>query len=222
MLRYIKKICGFFIDLVYPRRCPYCRAVIESYEHACKNCIDEMPSDGIHQGVGLGYRCVSALPYDGKYRTAMLSFKFDNKLQYSKQFAVLITNEVLKSYPDMVFDYITYVPMHKKAEASRGYNQCELLAKDVADILKLPCVGVLNKIRETEPQHKTKSRAERKTNLRGAFKVIDKATVTGRSILLLDDIVTTGATLGECAKTLQKSKPALICCVTLLSCGNLY
>ncbi len=222
MSGYLKKIITVITDLVYPRRCPYCHDIIESYEYACKKCLSIIPSDGIHQGVGLGYRCVSALPYKEKYRRAMLNFKFKDKTQYSKEFAVPIAEEIRKSYPDMVFDCITYVPMHIKALKNRGYNQSELLANDVAQLLKIPCVNTLNKVKETVPQHSIKKARERRTNLRGAFKVVDKNYLKGKTILLLDDIVTTGSTLGECCKMLQRAKPSLICCVTLLSCGNLY
>lgn len=217
----IKKFITTITDLVFPRRCPYCSTVIESNEHACKKCLEKMPVDGIYQGVGLGYRCVSALPYKGKYRHAVLKFKFKNKTQYSKEFAVLIADEVRKSYPDMVFDCITYVPMHKDALKKRGYNQSELLAKDVSHLLQIPCTVTLDKIKKTKPQHKLSGK-KRKTNLRGAFKAVDKQYINGKTILLLDDIVTTGSTLAECCKTLQKAKPSLICCVTLLSSGNLY
>lgn len=222
MSDYIKNFLTTIIDLVFPRRCPYCHDVIESYEHACKKCLSKMPADGIHQGVGLGYRCASCLPYTDSYRKAVLDFKFRDKTQYSKEFSALIANEVRKSYPDMVFDCITYVPMHKSSLKERGYNQCELLANDVAKILKIPCVNTLNKVKKTIPQHSIKKARERKANLRGAFKVVDKKYLKGKTILLLDDMVTTGTTLGECSKTLQRAKPSLICCVTLLSSAKLY
>lgn len=200
--------------LVYPDKCPFCNKLIDNGEYACKECIDEMPQDGIIQGVQGGYRCVSTLVHTDKYRNALLNFKFNSKTQYASQFAAVMYNEIKRSYPDMIFDVITYVPMHKYAQFIRGYNQCELLAKHLSQNMNIPCKALLIKVKRTKPQHKLKSK-QRATNLKGAFRIIDKKDVKNKNILLIDDIITTGATLAECTKTLNKAKPMNIYCLTL-------
>lgn len=222
MLSIFQKLISSFKFSLYPDRCPYCNKIVENQECACSKCKKDIPSIGITQGVASGYRCCSPLTYNGKFKRAVLNFKFRNRTQYSPQFAYLLAKQIKQSYPDMIFDYITYVPMHKKDLRKRGYNQSELLARDLSELLQIPYKETLEKTKQIKPQHETKSVSERRANIKGAFKVIDKSKIKGKSILLLDDIVTTGATLGECAKVLDKAKPAFIRCVTLLSVANLY
>lgn len=213
--------CGFLHSLLYPVRCPYCNKLIERHEYACKDCLRDIPENGIEQGVLGGYRCCSPLPYTGNFKKAMLRFKLGGKRRYAKRFAPLLYKQIKESYEDTVFDYITFVPMHKVNLRQRGFNQSELLALELSNLMKIPYFKVIEKDKITHSQHGLKLN-QRRTNLKGAFKVIDKQKIEGRSILLLDDIITTGSTLGECAKTLQKAKPSYICCVTLLSVANLY
>ncbi len=206
-------------NLLYPNRCPYCGVAIENGEYACKTCLEEFPKTGIFKGVSGGIRCASPLHYSAKYRHAVLNFKFHRKIQYAEQFAYALYVEIQRSYPDMIFDYISYVPMYWSDHIKRGYNQCEVLSKHLSHISKIPYKRTLKKTRKTKHQHNIKSSKERLTNLKGAFEVIDKESVKGKNILFLDDIVTTGATLSECTKTLRKAKPQMICCITLLSTG---
>ena len=199
-----------------PKRCPFCTKAIENDQLCCNDCIKTVPTHGIMQGVAGGYKCASVHLYKGAFKYGVLSFKFKRRTQYSKQLAYFLYKSIENNYSDMVFDYITYVPMHEKSLRKRGFNQCELLAKDLSELLKTPCCETLIKIKETTPQHNLSSR-KRRTNLKGAFKVIDKKMVQGKSILIIDDIVTTGSTLGECAKMLQRCKPTHICCATVLA-----
>ena len=216
MIKFLRKLLGTTTQIVFPQRCPYCRNLVEETEYACKNCRKDMPQDGIYQGVLGGYRCASRLPYQGRYKRAVLNFKFNGKKQHKTQFAQILYEEVSRYYEDMVFDCVTFVPMHKKALKKRGYNQCKLLAQELSKLMGIPCVKVIEKVKNTDPQHELTAK-KRKTNLKGAFKIIDKSQIKGKTILIIDDIITTGSTLSECAKTINKAKPQMICCLTLLS-----
>ena len=103
----------------------------------------------------------------------------------------------------------------------RGYNQSQLLSKALSSLLDIPYQDTLRKIKRTKKQHRLKY-AERKTNLTGAFEVIDKELIKDKRILLIDDIVTSGYTLGNCAKKLSSAKPELICCATIASAQGKY
>lgn len=221
MRKSIKFLWEKVYKIIYPDFCPYCAKSLKTYDYACESCKKEIPENGITQGVKGGYRSCSALHYSSVFKKALLRYKFKRKKQFAKQFAYLLHRQVLHSYPDMIFDYITYVPMHKKAQKDRGFNQCELLAKELSKLMGIPYKSTLIKTKVTKPQHELEIK-DRYTNLNGAFKVIENETVKGKSILLVDDVITTGSTLGECAKTLQRSQPSHICCVTLLSVANLF
>ncbi len=214
MLNHIKKLFVSSTKTLYPDRCPFCGTLINSNKYACKSCMDDMTKAGIQKGVKGGFRCVSTFLFDGKPKRALIHFKFKNKPQYAKQLSVVMYTEVIRSYEDMIFDVITYVPMHKRSQFFRGYNQCELLAKELSKLLKVPYKPLLIKKKVTKPQHKLKSN-KRATNLKGAFDITDKKDIKDKNILLIDDIITTGTTLFECTKTLCKAKPANIYCITL-------
>ncbi|MBR2714785.1 MAG: ComF family protein [Ruminococcus sp.] len=221
MIKPFSILANFIKETFYPSRCPYCGTILNKKDYACDKCKKLIPKRGVSHGVTGGYRCTSALPYDGIFKKTLINFKFNSKPQYADQLAFLMYNQIKVAYPDMIFDYITFVPMHKKDEFERGYNQSELLAKCLSEHMKTPCVNTLEKIRHTEHQHDVEPK-KRKTNLKGAFKVCDKDKVKDKHILLVDDVVTTRSTLGECAKTLSKAKPAQICCVTLLTTADLF
>lgn len=213
----VKDFINSALSMLYPTRCPYCRDIIDDKEYACDKCRNEIVDEGIFRNITDGYLCSSIMQYEGKPKYAVLNYKFNHKETYSKQFAILMAQHINKHYPDIVFDYITYVPMHKFSQFMRGYNQSELLATKLSEILHIPCVELMHKAKFTKPQHKIKNVKKRKTNLKGAFDINDKRLVKNKHILLIDDIVTTGSTLLECIKVLRKAKCANIYCVTMLS-----
>lgn len=209
------------ITILFPDRCPFCKTIISNSEYVCKNCKKDLPEYGVYQGVYGGYRCASPLVYKDKYKYSVLRFKFHNKKQYAEKFAVLLQKEIERSYPEMIFDCITCVPMHRFDEFLRGYNQSELLAKELSKITNIPFVKTIYKTKRITPQHKLNAK-KRRTNIKGVFKLIDKKPVKGKSVLLIDDIITTGSTLAECSKIIEKAKPTKICCLTLLSTADIY
>ena len=113
------------------------------------------------------------------------------------------------------FDTVTWVPVSKKREHERGYDQARLLAKATAKALGLPLTPTLHKQRNTQPQSGTGDAAKRRANIAGAYRMKTGADVTGKRILLMDDIVTTGATLSECARVLGKAGAEQVVCATV-------
>ena len=102
-------------------------------------------------------------------------------------------------------DIITWVPLSRKRKRSRGYDQAKLIADAFARRTRIPCRGLLKKIKNTAPQSGTDSREARRMNIADAYMPICPEEISGRRILLMDDIVTTGATLSECAKVLTRA-----------------
>lgn len=210
----IDKIKSFF----FPYRCPYCNGVIEENKEGCERCIGNFPKEHIKSFAHGGYMCVSSFPYLECYKRAVTEFKFNNKRSFSHQMGITMARDIMKIYDDYHFDIITSVPLHKKKLKKRGYNQSMLLAEEIGKLIGIPYKDLLYKHKNNKIQH-TLSRNERMKNVKNAYKVIDKSMVKGKNILIIDDIITTGYTLGECCKMLKNAKANLIVCATL--CNSL-
>lgn len=216
MTDFIDKLKNSVKDILFPVRCPYCETVIHKTEYACEDCKKKFPSPAIIRYAVGGYKCTSPFSYDGIFKKAVKRFKFGNKGGYAKQLAFPIVQSILESYQCVNFDLITCVPMHKKRLAQRGYNQAELLAKECANIMNIPYFDALEKFKENREQHSIKA-SERAKNVKGVYRITDKELVNGKNILIIDDIITTGNTLGECAKILMKQGCKSVDCAVLCS-----
>lgn len=201
--------------LVYPEKCPYCGDIVKSEAIACDKCMEKIETlqKPIFRGAG-GYRCVSSFLYGGSVRRMILGVKYCDTIQYLAQVAKIMAKDIHTAYGNEPFDMITYVPMYREDRKERGYNQAKLLAKQLSKLLEISCENTLIKVKKTKKQQRLKY-AQRKTNLIGAFKVRDKEIIKGKRILIVDDIVTSGITLGTCCKTLSRAKPRLLCCATI-------
>lgn len=214
MTDFIRRVKSNLADIFYTVKCPYCKNVIEKNNYACEKCAKSFPEISIIEYAVGGYKCVSPLPYKGDFANAIKRFKFRNQGVYAKQFAMLMVEKILREYKDEKFDIITCVPMHKNSLKVRKYNQAELLARQCAQILNKPYFDTLEKIKENKAQHSINSR-ERAKNVKGVYQVITKDLIKDKNILIIDDIITTGNTLGECAKMLEKAGCKSICCATM-------
>ncbi|MCD7729598.1 MAG: ComF family protein [Clostridia bacterium] len=141
---------------------------------------------------------VSALVYDGG--GAKLVLKFKNGNQYLAEWFGSLLQKKTAELP--ACDFITYVPITKKRKFQRGYNQGELLARNLGERLDIPVKNVLNKKRDTDEQ-KRLSRRDRAENLIGVFEITDKKACKDKTILLVDDVMTTGATANEICRELK-------------------
>lgn len=132
---------------------------------------------------------VSPLIYEGT--AVKLIHKFKNGEAYLKEYFADLIVPKLADFENI--DFITYVPMTKKAERKRGYNQAKLLAESISKRINIPVVSVIEKIKTTSEQ-KSLSGKERAKNLQGSFKAQSGRPLLDKNVLLIDDILTTGAT----------------------------
>ena len=149
----------------------------------------------------------SVYKYKNLIRNLIIDYKFYDKSYLKCLFVKLITNHEEAFNFINSCDIIIPVPLHKKRRQERGFNQTELIAKDIARLLKKDyCKNVLIKVKNINPQSKQKSAKDRIKNVDGAFKVTDnnniKNIIKDKKVLLFDDVYTTGSTFKECKKVL--------------------
>ena len=210
----LKKLFSKALSAVFPRRCPFCRALVSEKELICGECTKKLPkTDYTRYAIG-GFQCCAPLPYKDEYARAVKSFKFGKKRDYAHALAHLAVGAAEKKLRLNDFDCVTCVPMHRRSLRKRGFNQAEALAREFAKLTDLPYVELLEKYKANKPQHKLK-RSERFKNVKGVFRVIDPAVVKDNRVILIDDIITTGSTLGECSRLLKKSGAKAVCCAAV-------
>jgi len=145
---------------------------------------------------------------------SLLRYKFGGATGYAKVYGRLVADTVRTELAGE-YDLVTWVPLSRRRLRERGYDQARLLAKATAKALGLPLTPTLHKQRNTQPQSGTGDAAKRRANIAGAYRMKTGADVTGKRILLMDDIVTTGATLSECARVLGKAGAEQVVCATV-------
>lgn len=183
--------------------CPVCGRKTARNE-ICAECKSVLPAFD---------RAVSAFVYTDGAVTLVKKFKEGGA--YLKDYFADTVCEKLKNFPP--FDCIVCVPMTRRAKRKRGYNQSELLAKAISERTGAPFInGALEKVKET-PEQKRLSREERSKNLGGSFKVVRKAEIAGKRVLIADDVLTTGATSDELSKTLKKAGAEKVYLATVAS-----
>ncbi len=215
----MNKLINWFLDLVYPTRCILCRRFLTpGRPRICPACRERMPrtEDGGRRRGDFFSECVSALYYEGTVRRAIQRYKFDGAQVYDEAFGELLASCIYE-HLEGEYDILSWVPLDAGRKRSRGYDQAELLARDAGRRLRRQPVSVLQKRRGIRPQSKTGAPEKRRANIAGAYRVPDPERIKGKRILLIDDIVTTGSTLSECAKTLLLAGAEDVRCATLAS-----
>ena len=183
----------------------------------CPDCQRDLPWTQGVQGERKGEfftLCTAPLWYRDRVRESHHRYKFSGVRAYAEPYATLMSQCVADHLYDR-FDIITWIPISRRRLRKRGYDQSQLLAQRIADKLDVPCVRMLKKIRHTKAQSKLKGESERRANVLGAYAVCPDVSVEGRRILLVDDVLTTGATISECARMLLTAGAKQVVCVTL-------
>lgn len=199
--------------LFFPNRCLGCHQVIPPDAVFCSGCGRQYGRDKrerffpltVRRGEYRQLSCHTAGTYAGGLKQSMARLKFHGRTAYARPFSRLMENSGIHFAE---YDVITFVPMTEEAKRKRGYNQSELLAKALAKRVVLPCEPLLKKVKSNRKQ-RSLTKKERMQNVRNVYE--PAGTITDRRILLVDDILTTGATLGECAVVLYRAGAKHVC-----------
>lgn len=208
------KIIRHILHMIYPTRCPICGEFIGCCDSFCTNCSDKLnPCNDSYSIDGSEYYC-AAYQYDSIVSSAVFMLKNGTcgnaAYALGNALADKLESEGIANIPDLIIP----VPVHRSTKIKRGYNQSALIARQVGKRLnlKVHCNAVV-KHRLTASQ-KSLSKADRLTNLKGAFSVRRPDIISGHNILLIDDICTTGSTLSEIAQLLKSNGAASVCCAS--------
>ena len=193
------------LGLLFPDRCVFCGKILKN-GRVCAECERALPyTEGVRTSKRGEFftECVSPFYYRGIVRDSILRFKFGGRGMYAEVYAkycARAVNELLNGR----FDLITWVPVSKKRLRKRGYDQARLIGEALANELSIPCRVTLEKIRDTAAQSTLEGEARRRANISGAYRTVGDG-LGGKRILIVDDLITTGATMNECARTLLMS-----------------
>lgn len=225
------KLLQILRKLAHPNfTCDICGREVFGGERICNKCRDALPWNRtfcprcgrkvLENGLCLG--CKQSLPrfdaarsaftHEGEAANLVVRYKRGEKYLCDTLSEPLLL--ILNDFKDA--DALTFVPATKKTEKARGYNQTRLLAEKLSQKSGLELLEPAEKIRETESQ-KVLSKKERRENLKGCFRVIDKKSVVGRKIVIIDDTMTTGSTVNELADTLKRAGAEKVNVLTVTS-----
>lgn len=205
-----------FWNWLFPPKCILCRQILKKNERdlcrGCKNTGSEYPNR--KKKLQFLDSFAAVWYYEGNVRKSILRYKFHHASFYAPAYgrvlAEKLREEELKGY-----DLLTWVPVSPLRKLIRGYDQVQLLARHTGKELEIPVVPTLGKIRHNRPQSGIREDAVRRANVLGAYRVLHPETVCGKRILLLDDILTTGSTAGECARMLKTAGAKEVHCAAL-------
>lgn len=162
--------------------------------------------------------CAVPFYYEDIVRRSIVNFKFHAKQTSAAAFSYYAAEAVKREYPDKRFDFVSCVPLTKNEYKNRGFNQSEILARSLARELKLPFRETLVKPKDVLAQ-RSLSAEKRRENIVGAF--CAKAPLHGENILLADDVITTGATLDDCARALKAAGSGKVYCA-VIACVRMH
>lgn len=207
------KLLDHILELLYPSRCAFCRCLTHGGdEKVCRSCLDKLPyteGEGQHQKLPFISCCVSPFYYEGEVRQSLLRFKFHGAAAYAKVYGEFLSKCIDQN--GIFCDIITWVPLSRRRLRRRGYDQARLLAEDISRRTGIPCVRLLKKQRHNPAQSGTGSAKKRRANVSGVYRAFDAEQIKDKNILIVDDIVTTGATLSECARILSAAGAKGLC-----------
>lgn len=209
------------LAVFFPSTCFCCGELVEHARFLCNDCrlslIDQrVKKSKVISRNSVKYTIHSCYYYQDAVKKAISRLKYCNSTRPSKYMAEAVALKVSHSRRND-FDVVTFVPMDRLEGMKREYNPAEKIAEHTARRLRLPLKPLLIKVRRTKKQHRLTA-SERRENVRGAF--VAYGDVRGKNILLIDDVVTTGSTICECAGELLRNGAKSVALYTFCATGG--
>ncbi len=223
------QLCEHFFSLFFPRLCLACQQQAPPSEHfICIRCQFFLPKTNFHLEPENSFtekfwgrvklQAGAALYHftkGGRTQALIHQLKYKGKTKLGYKLGELYGRHLLQSPVFSTVDLIVPVPLHPKKKRLRGFNQSELIVHGLSDTMQKPWTSDILIRKEMTATQTQKNRMDRFENVRQAFHLVDQAAIRGKHILLVDDVLTTGATLEACALVLQEANDVKISMVTI-------
>ncbi len=207
-----------FLDLFLPRFCCACKSKLPlNQDTICDSCLTkiqtatevrlkrEFDRKFLNKNIITDFFSPFVFEKDKELQHAIHSLKYEKKFPIGIFLGRTLADNIKNKRSDWNIDLIIPIPLHQLKKAERGYNQSFYIAKGIGKILDIPFSDrVVKRIKYTKSQT-TMTLSEREANIVGAFKVKKKNAVNGKTILIIDDVITTGATISECGNILLEA-----------------
>lgn len=215
------RLLDHLASVLFPPKCVLCGKLLGKDElDLCRDCRETVNPYPFGKRKGQFLDSFAAVwYYEGNVRNSLLRFKFRGAGQYADAYGRLLAMKIQQTHPEG-FDILTWIPVSALRKLRRGYDQVELLAKAVGRELGMKPQPLLRKVRHNPPQSHIQGEAERRANVLGVYRLRRDAAVSGKRILLLDDILTTGATAGEAARVLKTAGAKEVHCAAVAAAGK--
>ncbi len=210
-MQYLTEIFDFFL----PRFCFSCKRKLSSNEHVvCPECLDKIKladSDRLNiefnrkflgKKIISGFTSLYVFEKDKELQHIIHSLKYNQRFLVGKFLGKMLGNSIKSTLKEWSINTIVPVPLHHLKKAERGYNQSFYIAKGISEATKLPINNSIIKRKKFTKSQTTMNLIERQDNINGAFKIKNGEKLSGKNVLLVDDVITTGATTSECGKVL--------------------
>jgi ComF family protein len=206
----------WLLNLLFPPKCVLCqRLLTKEQTYFCPACRVNAPEFSksnfaisfVADWTGVWY-------YKDIARKSLIRYKFRGQRSYVHAYAQVLALKLRQEQMDH-FDVLTFVPIAPLRRFMRGYDQVEILADALGKELGIPATRTLRKTRNTPPQSGLRDVSRRRANVLGAYRVPDADLIKGKRVMLLDDVITTGATASECARMLLSSGAKEVICAAL-------
>lgn len=211
------------LSIFFPARCPFCKGIISADEVVCQNCEKKINRKSIKSTLttrtGRKFECVAPFAYVEPIRGAIHDYKFNRAKNFAVPFGKYVADVLAESFDIAKVDLITSVPLHKARKRERGFNQAEIFAREVGRLMGIHYAETLKKVKRNKTQHEL-SQQERIENVKDVYAITDSAAVNGKTIVICDDILTTGNTMAECADVILKSGAKTVIGATIANVEN--
>ncbi len=232
IIDFFKKLLNGILLFLFPNFCPFCDEILDGNKLICSRCFELVKFHECCNKCGMPIRdcrcrikkfffdgCVSCCEYKGIVRRGVLQFKYHFAHNCAEYICIEVLDKLEKYGYSKHIDIVTAVPMTRKRMLKTGYNQAEIIAKILADGLKKPCnFKLLKKNWKYDKRQHEQDKVDRKRLAILSYSIRKKhKDISGKAILLCDDITTTGSTLSQCAKLLKEMGAAKVYCAVLAS-----